>query len=57
MAICDECNNFQYDDEDECYYCVADMDEDDVYRLTQRQYKSCPFFCSNNEYEVVKKQI
>ena len=57
MAICDECNNFQYDDEDECYYCVADMDEDDVYRLTQRQYKSCPFFGSNNEYEVVKKQI
>lgn len=57
MAICDECNNFQYDDEDECYYCVADMDEDDVYRLTQRQYKSCPFFSSNNEYEVVKKQI
>lgn len=56
MAICDECNNYQYDDEDECYYCVADMDEDDVYRLTQRQYKSCPFFSSNNEYEVVKKQ-
>ena len=27
---CEMCNNFVYDDEDECYVCDMDLDEDDI---------------------------
>ena len=33
MASCDTCAYNVYDDEDECYYCEVDMDEDDAVRM------------------------
>lgn len=54
---CDFCNNYVYDEDDEEYYCVVNMDEDDYLRLMSGHYKACPYFRSNNEYEVVKKQM
>lgn len=53
---CDYCNNLVYDEEDEEYYCEVDMDEDDMARLYQSHNSECPYFQSNNEYEVVKHQ-
>ena len=35
MANCDSCVYNVYDDDDECYYCEVDMDEDDAARLMQ----------------------
>lgn len=53
---CDSCANFAYDEEDDEYICNADMDEDEYYRfLTAKD--SCPFYRSDNEYEVVRHQI
>jgi hypothetical protein len=54
---CDECAYNVYDDEDECYYCEADMDEDDMVRMTQGHYKSCPYYRNGDEYAVVRHQI
>ena len=30
MASCDTCVYNVYDEDDECYYCEVDMDEDDA---------------------------
>ena len=54
---CDYCNNYVYDEDDETYYCAVDMDEDDYVRLVSSHKNSCPYFASNNEYEVVKHQM
>ena len=44
MANCDSCVYNVYDDDDECYYCEVDMDEDDAARLMQGHYKECPYY-------------
>ena len=32
---CDTCAYNVYDEDDECYYCEADLDEDDAARLME----------------------
>ena len=54
---CDYCNNYVYDEEDETYYCEVDMDEDDYGKMMAMGSKTCPYYTSNNEYEVVKHQM
>ena len=31
LTNCDYCNNYVYDDEDECYICDMNLDEDDIF--------------------------
>ena len=54
---CDTCTYFVYDEDCDGYVCLADMDEDDYIRLVSGHYPSCPYYQSNNEYEVVRKQM
>ena len=54
---CDTCAYNVYDEEDECYYCEVDMDEDDMVRMMEGHHKSCPYYRNGDEYAVVKKQI
>ena len=56
-ANCDTCAYNVYDDEDECYYCEADLDEDDMARFMEGHYKSCPYYRNGDEYAVVRHQI
>lgn len=55
--ICEECNNYTYDDEEECYVCDMNLDEDDMYKFLTGNNKDCPYYQSDNEYEVVKHQM
>lgn len=55
--ICENCNNFIYDEEYEEYYCDRNMDEDEYYRFITSDKQECPYFQSNNEYLIVRKQI
>ena len=54
---CDDCTYYEYDEDDEAYYCGVNMDEDDYARMMQGNRKECPFYRNNNEYEVVKHQM
>ena len=54
---CETCAYYVYDDEDEEYYCEADMDQDDFVRFSERQYKGCPYWRNGDEYAVVRHQI
>ena len=48
MASCDFCAYNEYDEEDEAYYCSVNMDEDDMARFVQSNYKECPFYRSGH---------
>ncbi|MCI1727229.1 MAG: DUF6472 family protein [Lachnospiraceae bacterium] len=53
--MCESCANYVYDEEDDDFFCNADMDEDEYSRfLTSKD--SCPFYRNDNEYEIVKHQ-
>ena len=54
---CDSCVYNVYDEEDECYYCEVDMDEDDAVRLFSGQYRECPYYQLDDEYAVVRHQM
>ncbi len=56
MTCCDTCAYMMYDDEYEEYFCSADVDEDEYYRLTSGSSRDCPFYRDGDEYAVVKKQ-
>ena len=54
---CDSCVNFVYDDDDEYYYCLVNLDEDEMYRFLTDTQKSCPYYQLDDEYAVVRRQI
>lgn len=53
---CDECVYFEYDEDDEEYYCSVDMDEDDYARLMSGS-RECPYYQNGDEYLVVRHQM
>lgn len=54
---CDSCVNYVYDEEDECYYCLVNLDEDEMYRFLTGTQNSCPYYQLDDEYGVVRHQI
>lgn len=55
-AQCELCANYCYDDEDECWYCNINLDEDEMMRFLTDSNESCPYFKLYDEYGIVKKQ-
>ncbi len=53
---CENCTNYVFDDEDDCYYCNASLDEDDMSRFLTGRTGSCPYFNFYDEYAIVRKQ-
>ena len=62
LKSCETCNNFEFDDEAGDYICVMEMDEDDIYRLSDRESRGCPFYSFSSgvrvqdDYSIVRKQ-
>ena len=54
---CETCVYYEYDENDDTYYCTSDMDEDDYARLYSNNFRGCPYYQSNDEYSVVKHQM
>lgn len=53
---CDECVNYVYDEYDECYTCLVNLDEDEMYRFLQGANYDCPFYDPDDEYKLARKQ-
>ncbi len=56
MSNCENCANYVFDDENECYCCDACLDEDEMAHFLTKQTQHCPYFNFYNEYDIVKKQ-
>ena len=54
---CEDCFYYDYDEEIDAYVCDMDLDEDDMARFVQSNYKECPFYRSGDEYKVVRHQM
>ncbi len=54
---CDTCVNYVYDEDDECYYCLMDLDEDEMYRFLTGNQRECPYYRLDDEYGVVRHQL
>lgn len=54
---CEDCNNYVYDEDEEAYICVQDMDEDDFYKAMSSKFRDCPYYRSGDEYKVVRHQM
>lgn len=54
---CDECSNYEYDEQTDMYYCIVDMDEDDYARVMQGGRTQCPYYRTDTEYDVVRHQM
>lgn len=57
MKSCEYCTNYVYDDDSECYVCMVNLDEDEMYRFLSVPDYACPYFSLDDEYGVVKHQI
>ena len=57
VSNCDSCANFVYDEEDECYVCDMNLDEDDMVRFLTGTFDNCPYYQLDNEYLIVRHQM
>ena len=54
---CDTCWYYDYDEEYDEYYCMMDLDEDELVRFLSDTHYQCPYYRNGDEYAVVRKQI
>lgn len=53
---CEMCVHYVYDEEFEDYECLVNLDEDEMYRFMQNDFKNCPYFQLDDEYRIARKQ-
>jgi len=57
MGSCEMCVNYIYDEDYECYCCLVNLDEDEMYRFLSGTQRECPYFRLDDEYAVVRHQM
>lgn len=54
---CETCWYYDYDEEYDEYFCMMDLDEDEIYRIfVSGQQKHCPFYRQGDDYTLARKQ-
>ena len=56
MPDCENCWNYNYDNEEEEYYCSKDIDEDEWYRIQTFRRGVCPYFREADDYYLPRRQ-
>ncbi len=54
---CEQCNNYVYDEDYECYTCEMDLDEDEMAGFLAGTFWDCPYYRPGDEYLIVRKQM
>lgn len=56
MTNCEECENYYYDEEDDCWYCdvMSHLDEDEYAAFSAGA--DCPMYRLKDEYRIVRHQ-
>ena len=53
---CETCWHYDYDEEFDEYYCMMDLDEDEVYRIFSTPHARCPFYRQGDDYTLARRQ-
>ena len=54
---CEECVYYDYDEEEDQFYCTVDLDEDEMAAFLSNQRFVCPYYQTDDEYKIVRKQM
>lgn len=55
-GICEDCENYEYDEECEDYVCAVDMDMDELEQFLLSRRTRCPYYRVRDEYRIVRRQ-
>jgi len=55
-SMCENCENYDWDEDSETYVCTKDLDEDEMYSFITKKVRSCPYYRVYDEYRTVRKQ-
>ena len=53
---CDDCMNYIYDEETDCYICLVDLDQDEMEHFLNYATSHCPYFRFCDDYTLARKQ-
>ena len=53
---CETCWYYDYDEEYDEYYCMMDLDEDEVYRIMSSRSQHCPYYRQGDDYTLARRQ-
>ena len=53
---CESCWHFDYDEEYDEYYCMMDLDEDEVNRFFASKQCRCPSYRKGDDYTLARRQ-
>ncbi len=56
ITACESCLYYDYNDEDDLYECMMNLDEDEYLRFMTARTNSCPYYKFYDEYKSVQKQ-
>ena len=54
---CETCGNYVYDEEYGYYVCEASLDEDEMAAFLGDRHFECPYYVTDDEYQIVRKQM
>ncbi len=55
-SLCESCWYYDYDEEYEEYFCMMDLDEDEVYRYLVTPQGRCPYYRQGDDYTLARRQ-
>lgn len=53
---CENCWYYNYDEEEDEYWCSMELDEDEMYRIRADRRGRCPFFRQADDYYLPRHQ-
>lgn len=54
---CESCGNYVYDEEYGYYLCEASLDEDEMAAFLGNRRFECPYYVTDDEYRIVRRQM
>ena len=55
-SLCDTCWYYDYDQEEDEYYCMMELDEDELYRAFVQPQGRCPYYRQGDDYTLARRQ-
>ena len=55
-TMCEDCINYDYDEELDAYVCDMDLDEDEMARFLSADMRACPFYRRGDDYTTARRQ-
>ena len=55
-SLCETCWYYDYYQEEDAYYCMMELDEDEFYRAFVQPQGRCPYYRQGDDYTLARRQ-